>query len=153
MTKWPSSIYGLKKKTWSVHNCNDVEQIDRFVRLKSRLRGIRSKNLHSAKAECHPSEKFAKNQGKERENQEKVGKKRGNWEKEEKLGKGKKQESSFTLPLLTDRAGYATEVRVVAMQVGTGRRARQHPARGLTGTRGFLGHIAGHRNFKIVFWP
>ena len=36
-----------------------------------------------------------------------------NWEKEgenqEKLGrKGKNQEGSFTLPLLTDRAGYAT---------------------------------------------
>ena len=45
------------------------------------------------------SEKFAKNQEKQGEN-------RG---KEEKLGgKGKNREGSYTLPLLTDRAGYAT---------------------------------------------
>ena len=42
-----------------------------------------------------------------------IGKKRGeiwkNQEKEEKSGrKGKNREGSFTLPLLTDRAGYAT---------------------------------------------
>ena len=42
------------------------------------------------------SEKFAKNQEKEGENREKAGKKRKN------------QVGSFTLPLLTDRAGYAT---------------------------------------------
>ena len=40
-------------------------------------------------------------------NQEKI---RKNWGKEEKLGKkGKNQEISFTLSLLTDRAGYATD--------------------------------------------
>ena len=34
-----------------------------------------------------------------------------NQKKEEKLGrKGKNREGSFTLPLLTDRAGYATEL-------------------------------------------
>ena len=43
----------------------------------------------------------------------KIGKKRGkirkNQKKEEKSGrKGKNREGSFTLPLLTDRAGYAT---------------------------------------------
>ena len=47
------------------------------------------------------SQKFANNRGKRGEkNQEK---------KEEKSGrKGQTWESSFTLPLLTDRAGYAT---------------------------------------------
>ena len=73
------------------------------------------------------SEKFAKNweksgknrgkRGKIRKNQEKIGKKRGKigknqekiGKKEEKSGrKGKKREDSFTLPLLTERAGYAT---------------------------------------------
>ena len=49
------------------------------------------------------SEKFAKNQEKEGKNQEKEGK------KEEKLGKGKNREGYFTLPLLTERTGYATE--------------------------------------------
>ena len=49
------------------------------------------------------SKKFAKNW-------EKEGKKSGNiGKKEEKSGrKGKNREGSFTLPLLTDRAGYAT---------------------------------------------
>ena len=52
------------------------------------------------------SENFAKNREKEGENQEKSGKK-------DKLGrKGKNREVSFTLPLLTDRAGYATEATV-----------------------------------------
>ena len=45
------------------------------------------------------SEKFAKNRGKEGENQEK-------WEKEGK--KRKNREGYFSLHLLTDRAGYAT---------------------------------------------
>ena len=50
------------------------------------------------------SEKFAKNREKEGKNQEKSGK------KEEKSGrKGKNREGSFTLPLLTDRAYYATD--------------------------------------------
>ena len=55
-------------------------------------------------AECHPwQQKFAKN----REKSKKIGKNR---EKEEKSGrKGKNREASFTLPLLTDKAGYATE--------------------------------------------
>ena len=36
--------------------------------------------------------------------------------KEEKLGKGKNWKGSFTLPLLTDRAGYATgEIRITKM--------------------------------------
>ena len=49
------------------------------------------------------SKKIAKNWEKEGKNQEKLGK------KEEKSGrKGKNREGSFTLPLLTDRAGYAT---------------------------------------------
>ena len=45
---------------------------------------------------------------------QKSGKRGGNREKEEKIGKkrkgrkGKNREGSFTLPLLTDRAGYAT---------------------------------------------
>ena len=47
-------------------------------------------------------EKSGKNRGKE-------GEIRKNREKEEKSGrKGKNREGSFTLPLLTDRAGYAT---------------------------------------------
>ena len=50
------------------------------------------------------SEKIAKNREKSGKNQEKIRK------KEEKLGrKGKNREVSFTLPLLTDRAGYATD--------------------------------------------
>ena len=57
-------------------------------------------------AECHPwQRKFAKNLEKIGEKSGKIGK------KEEKSGrKGKNQEVSFTLPLLTDRAGYATEL-------------------------------------------
>ena len=49
------------------------------------------------------SEKFAKNLEKEGKNQEKSGKR-----EEESGRKGKNLEGSFTLPLLTDRAGYAT---------------------------------------------
>ena len=45
------------------------------------------------------SEKFAKDQEKEGKNREK---------EEESGRKGKNREGSFTLPLLTDRAGYAT---------------------------------------------
>ena len=53
------------------------------------------------------SEKFAKNWEKEGKNQE----------KEEKSGrKGKNREGSFTLPLLTDRAGYATDTPPVEPQ-------------------------------------
>ena len=44
-----------------------------------------------------------------RNKREKIGKKKKNRVKEEKSGrKGKIREVSFTLPLLTDRAGYAT---------------------------------------------
>ena len=52
------------------------------------------------------NEKIAKN----RENSGKIGKKSGKiGEKEEKSGrKGKNREVSFPLPLLTDRASYAT---------------------------------------------
>ena len=57
--------------------------------------------------ECPPdSERFPKNwekEGKNQEKSEKIG------EKEEKSGrKDKNGEASFTLPLLTDTAGYAT---------------------------------------------
>ena len=49
-------------------------------------------------------QKEGKNQEKERKNREK------NREKEEKSGrKGQNREGSFTLPLLTNRAGYATD--------------------------------------------
>ena len=61
-------------------------------------------------AECHPwQRKNAKKQEKSGKYQE-IGKKSGKIEKkEEKSGrKGKNREVSFTLPLLTDRAGYAT---------------------------------------------
>ena len=78
--------------------------------------------LEGARGQCATldSEKIAKNLEKEGKNQEKRGqirKKRGKrgkksgkiGKKEEKLGrKGKDGEGSFTLPLLTDRAGYAT---------------------------------------------
>ena len=51
------------------------------------------------------SEKFTKNR-------EKEGKIRKNRGKEEKSGrKGKNREGSFALPLLTDRAGYATGIK------------------------------------------
>ena len=55
-------------------------------------------------AECHPCQQnICQNSGKKREKSGKIGKKEG------KSGrKGKKREASFTLPLLTDRAGYAT---------------------------------------------
>ena len=45
----------------------------------------------------------------------KIGKKRGKiGNKEEKSGrKGKNREGSFTLPLLTDRAGYATGYKCI----------------------------------------
>ena len=49
------------------------------------------------------SEIFAKKSGKRREKSGKIGGK-----KEESGRKGKNQEGSFTLPLLTDRAGYVT---------------------------------------------
>ena len=55
------------------------------------------------------SKKIAKNQEKSGKNGKNSGEIR---KKEEKLGrKGKNQKISFTLPLLTDRAGYATENR------------------------------------------
>ena len=57
------------------------------------------------------SEKIAKNREKEGKNLEKSRKK-------EKSGrKGKKQEGSFTLPLLTDRAGYATGCKICVLPV------------------------------------
>ena len=59
------------------------------------------------------SEKFAKKREKLREkgkNWEKEGKDR---EKREKSGrKGKNQEGSFTLPFLTEWAGYATDIKL-----------------------------------------
>ena len=52
------------------------------------------------------AKKITKNRDKEGLNWEKEGQ---NWGKEDKLGrKGKDREGSFTLPLLTDTAGYAT---------------------------------------------
>ena len=44
----------------------------------------------------------------------KIGKNQENWKKKEKSGRiGKNWKGSFTLPLLTDRAGYATEWRLL----------------------------------------
>ena len=57
------------------------------------------------------SETFAKNLGKRWKKvgkRQKSGKEGKQWEKEEKMGrKGKTQKGSFTLPLLTYRAGYS----------------------------------------------
>ena len=62
--------------------------------------------------------KIGKNQEKLEKIQEKSGK------KEEKLGrKGKNQEVSFTLPLQTDRAGYATGNRFLTVE-GSGAKPR-----------------------------
>ena len=66
--------------------------------------------------ECPPDcEKFAKNQGKIGETREKIWKKiLKNRETKEKLGrKCKNRDRSFILPLLTDRAGYATAPKKV----------------------------------------
>ena len=61
------------------------------------------------------SEKSAKNREKSGKYQEKEGK------KEEKSGrKGKNREGSFTLPLLTNRAGYATALWNVYDKSSTG---------------------------------
>ena len=59
-------------------------------------------------AECHPwQRKICQKSGKKREKSGKIKK------KEEKSGrKGKNWEGSFTLPLLTDRAGYATDANL-----------------------------------------
>ena len=51
------------------------------------------------KGDTPDSEKFAKNRGKSGKKEEKSGR------------KSKNREVSFTLPLLTDRAGYATAIR------------------------------------------
>ena len=58
------------------------------------------------------SEKFAKNQEKEGKNQEKS-------EKRGRIGKKRQQsrECSFTLPLLTDRAGYASSYLTMIIQL------------------------------------
>ena len=59
-------------------------------------------------AECQIGKNWKKIK-KNREKEEKSGK---NQEKEEKSGRnGNNREISFTLPLLTDRAGYATKSR------------------------------------------
>ena len=59
--------------------------------------------------------------GKTREKSGKERKIGENLEKEEKLGrKGQNQEGSFTLPLLTNRAGYATgynDIKVISRDV------------------------------------
>ena len=77
------------------------------------------------------SDKFAKNREKEGENQEKSGKIRKNrgknqeksGKKEEKSGrKGKNREVSFTLPLLTDRAGYATDRKIPNLKMRSGQK-------------------------------
>ena len=59
-------------------------------------------------AKCPPRErKICQKLGKRGKNKERE---RKNWGKEEKsVRKGKNREGSFTLPLLTDKAGYATE--------------------------------------------
>ena len=51
---------------------------------------------HGGQSATHDSKKFAKNQEKSEKKRKKSGRKGKNWE------------GSFTLPLLTDRAGYAT---------------------------------------------
>ena len=59
------------------------------------------------------SENFTKNREKREKDGKNQKKSEKNEEKEEKLGrKGKNRESSFTLPLLTDTAGYATAIQV-----------------------------------------
>ena len=59
-------------------------------------------------AECHPwQRKICQKLGKRGKKSGKIGK------KEEKSGReGKNREGSFTLPLLTNRAGYATDVLI-----------------------------------------
>ena len=63
--------------------------------------------------------KIGKNQekiGKKEEKSGKIRKKSG--KKEEKSGrKGKNREDSFTLPLLTERAGYATDGNVSGKRI------------------------------------
>ena len=59
-------------------------------------------------AECHPWQgKICQNREKEGKSG-KIGEKRKNWEKKAKIRKV----LSITLPLLTDRAGYATEIKL-----------------------------------------
>ena len=77
--------------------------------LNSKLSGVASSGGKGA--ECPLTAKKLSKIGKKREKsgkrQEKSGK---NQEKEEKSGrKSQNREASFTLPLLTNRAGYATE--------------------------------------------
>ena len=58
------------------------------------------------------SEKFANNREKEGKKSGKIGKK-----EEESGRKGKHRDGSFTLPLLTDRAGYATSYQTMIIQL------------------------------------
>ena len=58
--------------------------------------------------DCEKPPKIRKKRGKIK-NQEKEGRNQEKIKKKEKLGRnGKNWDGSFTLPLLTDRAGYAT---------------------------------------------
>ena len=80
------------------------------------ISGVASRGEKGQSAPLTAKKKNAKNQEKEGKREKKklgkgkkLGKRGKNWEREKKSGtKGKKQEDSFTLPLLTDEAGYAT---------------------------------------------
>ena len=62
-------------------------------------------------------EKIAKNQEKEGRNQEKLGKNQENQEKRGKIWKKQQKSGSFfTLPLLTERAGYASAFKCLIVQ-------------------------------------
>ena len=61
-------------------------------------------------AKCSPWQWKNCQKSEEGKHREKIEKRKNRGEKEEKSGrKGQNQEDSFTLPLLTNRAGYATE--------------------------------------------
>ena len=94
-------------------------------------------------AECPLGSKtIVKNREKEGKNREKERKNReNNREKlEEKSGKGRNREGSFTLPLLTNRAGYAT----LHMSGYAVRHALRYPAESWHGGRGLAHEVCGY---------
>ena len=89
-------------KTWYLYESTFNSVVARPYQHKSWVSGVATGGLRGQSAPLD-SEKFAKNWEKEGESQEKSGK-RG-----KKSGKRwKNREGSFTFPLLTDRADYAT---------------------------------------------
>ena len=90
------SISGANSDSYSIlNNIRQVSTLKLCYLPTAVSRGVATGGAR--RAECHPdSEQIAKNWEKEGKNQEKLGKKKKN------------REGSFTLPLLTDRAGYAT---------------------------------------------